>query len=343
MFSSHKLEALHRKRKHADTGEQKVDLTLHDIMKNDASAQRYFAKYLTNEKLMDLQLNDSNFRRYFLVQVLVLFQYLTGTVKFKQPTQVLTDAQSTWVKEITEKVYSLLEETPPSGKEFAETVQHILSREENWTNWKNEGCPSFARTVDPIVIEEGEDVSDKVVPPKKPRQRRSVGTDYLSSKSRSKINMGTVELTRLWNICPDNLEASKQDSRLKFLPTLEDFFEEAIEQADPEAGIEDEYKLVKDSSFCWRALRLLARRSHHFFTPSQAPFKALPEYLSNVVDQLSKDFSKPQQDALVKEEKVSDEEVMPEQTTWSVTVSVIMKLLTILMNVKHYKVITSAF
>ncbi|PIO24557.1 hypothetical protein AB205_0042290, partial [Aquarana catesbeiana] len=38
----------------------------------------YFAKFLTSEKLMDLQLSDSNFRRHILLQYLILFQYLKG-------------------------------------------------------------------------------------------------------------------------------------------------------------------------------------------------------------------------------------------------------------------------
>lgn len=75
---------------------------------------------------------------------------------------------------------------------------------------------------------------------------------------------------------------------------MENFFKEAIEQGDPEAGIEEEYKVVNQSNFQWKALRLLARRSHHFFTPSQTPFKALPAYLSTVIGQLGKEFNKPE-------------------------------------------------
>ena len=55
------------------------------------------------------------------------------------------------------------------------------------------------------------------------------------------IKLGNSELTRLWNLCPDNLEACRQDNR-KFMPTLEDYFEEAVDQADPESGVEDQYK-----------------------------------------------------------------------------------------------------
>lgn len=45
--------------------------------------QHYFAKFLTNQKLLELQLSDVNFRRYVLLQFLILFQYLNSHVKFK--------------------------------------------------------------------------------------------------------------------------------------------------------------------------------------------------------------------------------------------------------------------
>lgn len=48
-----------------------------------AESQHFFAKFLTNPKLLTLQLSDSNFRRSVLLQCLILFQYLITTVKFK--------------------------------------------------------------------------------------------------------------------------------------------------------------------------------------------------------------------------------------------------------------------
>ena len=67
-----------------------------------------FAKYLTNEKLLDLQLNDSTVRRNILLQLLIVFQYLNAPVKFKIANVVLTEEQDAAVKELTEKIYSLL-------------------------------------------------------------------------------------------------------------------------------------------------------------------------------------------------------------------------------------------
>ena len=62
--------------------------------------------------------------------------------------QALTSDQDKWVGETSRKIYKLLEETPPHGKEFARSVRHILHREEHWNKWKNEGCPSLARKVE---------------------------------------------------------------------------------------------------------------------------------------------------------------------------------------------------
>ncbi|KAL7386260.1 hypothetical protein ABVT39_005900 [Epinephelus coioides] len=239
----------------------------------------YFAKFLTSEKLMDLQLSDSNFRRHILLQYLILFQYLKGQVKFKSSSCVLNDDQTTWIEETTKLVYQLLREIPPDGDKFANMVEHILNTEENWNGWKNEGCPSFVkeRTVD-----------DK---PKRPTRKRQAPEDFLGKGPDRKIFMGNDELTRLWNLNSDNMEACKSDSR-EFMPSLDEFFAEAIEQADPANMVEEEYKVVRNPNYGWRALRLLSRRSPHFFQPTNQKFKSLADYLDSMVSKLAKELPK---------------------------------------------------
>lgn len=84
----------------------------------------------------------------------------------------------------------------------------------------------------------------------------------------------SVELTRLWNLCPDNLQACKGDDR-NFLPSLEAYLENPKEKADP--------------SFEWRALRLLARQSPHFFTLFSIPSYKVSDYLDSVRKKMQKD------------------------------------------------------
>lgn len=74
-FSSFKLEY----QKECKIDPAKLDCSMEGSVKET----HYFAKYLTNEKLLELQLSDSNFRRYVLLQFLIMFQYLNSTVKFK--------------------------------------------------------------------------------------------------------------------------------------------------------------------------------------------------------------------------------------------------------------------
>lgn len=49
-------------------------------------------------------------------------------------------------------------------------------------------------------------------------------------------------------------------------------------------------RVVNNSNYGWRALRLLARRSPHFFQPTNQQFKSLPEYLENMVIKLAKEL-----------------------------------------------------
>ncbi|XP_011315035.1 THO complex subunit 1 [Fopius arisanus] len=259
----------------------------------------YFAKYLTNQKLLELQLSDSNFRRYVLLQFLILFQYLNSTVKFKAETHELKPDQVEWVKSTTDQVYALLVETPPDGSAFAEVVKNILKREEHWNSWKNEGCPEFKRPAP--------ETADGDEPKRPKRLRRRIGDVVRDAQAAGKFCMGNPELTKLWNLCPNNLEACKSKER-DFLPSLETYFEEAIMQLDPAAMVEDEYKKVNDGNFGWRALRLLARRSPHFFVHGNCPISKLPEYLELMIKKIAKD--RPQAQSDVKQE--TEETTPPE-------------------------------
>ncbi|XP_071641863.1 THO complex subunit 1-like isoform X1 [Temnothorax longispinosus] len=269
----------------------------------------YFAKYLTNQKLLELQLSDSNFRRYVLLQFLILFQYLNSTVKFKaflasgyetSETHELKPDQVEWVKTTTDQVYTLLTETPPDGPTFAETVKNILKREEHWNAWKNEGCPPFKRPTSDVTDEE----------PRKPRRsRRRIGDVIRDAQAVGKYHMGNPELTKLWNLCPNNLEACKSKDR-DFLPSLETYFEDAIMELDPAAMVDDKYKKVNDGNFGWRALRLLARRSPHFFVHGNYPINKLPEYLETMIKKIAKDRPQTQSDV-----KLETEETPPSEST----------------------------
>lgn len=49
-------------------------------------------------------------------------------------------------------------------------------------------------------------------------------------------------------------------------------------------------RVVRNSNYGWRALRLLSRRSPHFFQPTNQQFKSLADYLENMVIKLAKEL-----------------------------------------------------
>ena len=233
----------------------------------------YFSKYLTSEKLLDLQLNDSNFRRQILIQFLILFQYLSAEVKFKISNQILNEEQNTWCKSAIKRVHELLKETPPSGTKFTHNVKHILEREDIWNKWKNEGCPNYVK---------------EKQPPKKAQVKRlkPVTSDFVPKFGRNFIAENQSDIVNLCNINHDNLEACKDVNR-QFLPSLKEFFDEAIEQMDPENQVEKQYYLSRQTDWAWKALRLLAKRSSYYFMQNQN-VKTISEYLETICAKLSK-------------------------------------------------------
>ncbi|CAK1550625.1 unnamed protein product [Leptosia nina] len=267
-FSSYKLEAIELQKSKLN----RLKTVTTDVEMQGNKEQHYFAKFLTNQKLLELQLSDSNFRRCVLIQFLILFQYLTTTVKFKLESQELKSDQLDWVKETTNLVYKLLGETPPDGKRFAQCVKSILKREEHWNNWKNDGCPEFQKPKPPVQSESIEEVR------RVKKRRRPVGDIIKEYESQKKHFMGNNELTKLWNLCPDNLAACRTKER-DFMPPLESYM-----LSGGSGG-------VTTGGWGWRALRLLVRRSPHFFVHTNNPIGRLPDYLDDMVKRISREVA----------------------------------------------------
>lgn len=50
------------------------------------------------------------------------------------------------------------------------------------------------------------------------------------------------------------------------------------------------HRVVRNPNYGWRALRLLSRRSPHFFQPTNQKFKSLADYLDSMVSKLAKEL-----------------------------------------------------
>ncbi|KAH9686396.1 THO complex subunit 1 [Citrus sinensis] len=181
----------------------------------EEEAATFNIKYLTSSKLMGLELKDPSFRRHVLVQCLILFDYLKAPGK--NDKDLPSESMKEEMKSCEERVKKLLEMTPPKGKDFLHSIEHILEREKNWVWWKRDGCPPFEKqSMEKKAVQDG---------PKKRRPR---------------WRLGNKELSQLWKWADQNPNALTDPQRVR-TPAITEYWKPLAEDMDPSAGIEAEY------------------------------------------------------------------------------------------------------
>lgn len=241
---------------------------------------QFFTKFLTSPKLLVLQLSDSNFRRTICMQYLILFQYLTGQIKTKPENHELTPEGSEWIKEIIERIYAILKESPPDGEEFLLVAKNMILREEEWGGWKNEGCPALKKVMDSEVsrVSTVEDNlgqrSFSVL-----TAQAATGSDTIFVPSKS----GPPQAMSLKHTFDEYI------SSLTPAPELKDFLAEAIEES--ERKMEPEKKKVADPSFAWLSVKLISLKAPTFFSNSHSAVPSMSEYVDIMCKKLYRDLN----------------------------------------------------
>ncbi|KAA8537347.1 hypothetical protein F0562_026966 [Nyssa sinensis] len=197
-------------------------------------AATFSIKYLTSSKLMGLELKDPSFRRHILVQCLILFDYMKAPGK--NDKELPSETMKEEIKSCEERVKKLLEMTPPKGKDFLHSIEHILERERNWVWWKRDGCPPFEeQPTGKKLIQDG-------VKKRRPRWR-----------------LGNKELSQLWKWADLNPNALTDPQRV-CTPAASEYWKPLAEDMDVNAGIEAEYHHKNNRVYCWKGLRFSARQ-----------------------------------------------------------------------------------
>ncbi|KAK3228771.1 hypothetical protein Dsin_000652 [Dipteronia sinensis] len=239
----------------------------------EEEAATFNIKYLTSSKLMGLELKDPSFRRHVLLQCLILFDYLKAPGK--NDKDLPSESMKEELKSCEERVKKLLEMTPPKGKIFLQSIEHILEREKNWVWWKRDGCPPFEKQ--PI---ENKTVQD--------------GT----KKRRPRWRLGNKELSQLWKWADQNPNALTDPLRVR-TPAITEYWKPLAEDMDPSAGIEAEYHHKNSRVYCWKGLRVSARQDLEGFSrftdhgiEGVVPLELLPPHVRSKYQAKTNDRSK---------------------------------------------------
>ncbi|KAH9486400.1 THO complex subunit 1 [Psilocybe cubensis] len=204
------------------------------------SNEYFFAKFLTNPDLLDLEIADTHFRRQFLFQLATLLNHLlnfTKTAKAAwytvrnrslQMDFTLEDLEVQWVQDTLTKITEELRQTTPNGRTFADTVNVILERERNWVKWKNELCTPFDREPWSQDIN-GEKVDFFEATKGDREQLRKPPSEW-------QWKMGTEALTEIWDMGYTNLE----DLKMPFQPGDVKDFVKKIKQEDARISLRNQ-------------------------------------------------------------------------------------------------------
>ncbi|WFD28014.1 hypothetical protein MNAN1_003022 [Malassezia nana] len=224
-----------------------------------------YPAFLSARCLFPYQLQDVAFRRHFLVQCLVVFQYLLGqthagreraqdwTNKLLLQTNELSDSDEQWTRKTWRQVQNLLRDSGPDGRAVLDVVLNVLRRESAWVQWKGAGAPSMDRA--PLDAETyatwQSRVSAALAVPAPP----------------ALTPMGSAELCRLWNegwLAPaddsETLPMDKLEKRAHANPSLAAMHEQ-MQQASEEAK----------EGLVWRALRCVGPEHLHLMACMRAP------------------------------------------------------------------------
>jgi THO complex subunit 1 len=188
--------------------------------------------YLTQGRLLAIQLTDQNLRDMLLTQFIIVARHLMSQVpRLQQQLQPhLETAKSLMSKNLLE---------------FTEKSALLNVSESQWRNWKQKKCQ--------LDIEKPQHPSDQIGKPNgnASRKRKRAG---MRDKDEVPLDWNTEHLQDI----SKKMHAS--------VPSPRDYIEDYVEALDPDAGIEAEYHPRNNALYTWRALRLMARDHLEGFT-----------------------------------------------------------------------------
>lgn len=163
VFQANKLDTSSREQQKLDKQMEENGQGLKRKRVDDENdlAGAYNPKYLTSRDLFKLEISDESFRRNFLVQTLIVMEFLLGlsaaakekltSIKTPNksvmyPDQQLSEEDTEWVMKTKRAAESHLKRGGPMlPAYFHRVVDTVLRRDKNWVRWKIENCPPIER------------------------------------------------------------------------------------------------------------------------------------------------------------------------------------------------------
>ncbi|KAJ8663709.1 hypothetical protein O0I10_000958 [Lichtheimia ornata] len=261
-----------------------VDRDQAEEMLKEINQQFQFPRLLSSRKLLELEIEDTRFRRNVIVQFLILFQYLTGfkssekerTQKLLsargatkqslvQPVFTLEGDQLQWVKDTKHAMLELLEMTKPHGQLYTDIVLTLLRHERNWIIWKASGCPDFEKP--PVDTKVLQDMWQR----KRPQTKMALAA--------YRYPYGNSELTSMFNTSREKLSDLMQSRPAPPKPV--EIIDSTLARLEKETNLSDNERFSIANGALFQATRFMLKDKAHLvtkvYTVKKDVYKALKE------------------------------------------------------------------
>ncbi|KRX61904.1 THO complex subunit 1 [Trichinella sp. T9] len=230
--------------------------------------------YLPEPKMFMLQINDVSFVSTFLMEQLIVLDYLIEQNRCLNTT--VHDLESSsgkhrWLLSTYNNCYQLLK-AMPDGEAATFHLNLQLDNEKLWGQWKRDNYPDVR--VKPTALVQS--------------LRRGEHRPYVKGF----FDLGNPTLTKLWNLCPNNVD-SWRGIGCQAVPEVKAFISEAVNQASPEMQMPMELKKVSDENFKWIGYRFMAEKSRSFGMFTEKQILNTSKYLESMLVVTAMDLSLP--------------------------------------------------
>jgi len=222
-----------------------------DLNENSDTILSY-PKYLTNQDLFDLQLNDSSFRITIFTQFfIVLRSFLRPVSQTQKKSFVFSENEKKKINELLIQIKINLKRSRIYSK-----LKKIFKEEESWETWKESGCPTYEKFP-------GEDLKMNIA--KKVDNKKETESAYRNIKSKNlfKIdNLANYDFNKNFDINLNDLKDIKYNfSYIESLnsenPFLGNYIERVLKDNDPQMEIDESDSIINNDE-----VRLLNKIRH---------------------------------------------------------------------------------
>jgi hypothetical protein len=256
--------------------------------KENASNVERYPKYFTKTSLLPIQLKEPYFRKSWLTQTLVCIHALKNPFKFQnKKVYDITEEEKFRLDKLEEKLRLLLSKLKGEDDivDLDRKVEIFLESDRHWTTWKENNCVPFEKTASKEFLEVYKQAQESL--------KNNVLHNKLA-KNLKYTNKYSEKVAKVVNetiaVHQNHTQFDRENDLLKMIqlkegdklaklseepiePCVNYYFDDIIyELKNPPTREED--KITNNSTYSWRALRVLARNHIGIFyssNPSNAP------------------------------------------------------------------------